>query len=485
MRGHLTRPVAMAVAIGTVLAVTFLPSSTLAADAKYGFALGGSNSDNGDDIAVDTDGSVYVVGDFSGQADFGPGSSTQIIAAQGVTDGFVAKYGPTGDLVWVFGLGGTGQDDARAVVVKGAHVYIVGDFEGTVDFDPGPALKRRSSKGSLDGFILTVNSSNGSFVRLGTIGGPGEDLIGAVAVDASGHVAIAGHFSQTADLDPGAGVSSRTSAGVSDAFIAKLSSGGSLIWSRRVGGAGIDDAVGVGIDAAGNVFAGGYFSSTVDFDPGTGVHARTSKGSYDDYVLKLTPAGAYAWAASVGGPSTDYAQGLGVTSAGSAYLVGVYQGTADFDPGPGTANRTSQGGDDMYVVRLKSDGTYAWVDVAGGGGYDSADAVRFDTDGGVHVAGSFSGPTDFDPSAASFTLTPFGGTSRDALVWTLSASGGFVDAWHMGGTGEDYGTGIDVRGSSVYTTGGFEGSGDFDPGAGTLTRTSHGDIDAFVSRVTG
>ena len=258
-----------------------------------------------------------------------------------------------------------------------------------------------------------------------------------------------------------------------------------LIWSRRVGGAGIDDAVGVGIDAAGNVFAGGYFSNTVDFDPGTGVHARTSKGSYDDYVLKLTPAGAYAWAASVGGPSTDYAQGLGVTSAGSAYLVGIYQGTADFDPGPGTANRTSNGGYDMYVVRLKSDGTSAWVDVAGSGGYDSADALQFDTHGRVHIAGSFSGPTDFDPSAASFTLTPVGGTSRDVLVWTLSASGGFVDAWHMGGAGEDYGTGIDVRGSSVYTTGGFEGSADFDPGAGTLTRTSHGDIDAFVSRVTG
>lgn len=258
-------------------------------------------------------------------------------------------------------------------------------------------------------------------------------------------------------------------------------SGGSCVQSAH---SGIDDAIGVDIDGSGKVFAAGYFSNTVDFDPGTGVHARTSNGSYDDFVLKLTPAGAYVWAASVGGLSTDYAQAFGVSSAGAAFLAGVFQGTADFDPGPGTKNRTSNGSYDMYVVKLKPDGTFAWVDAAGSGGYDSADGLRLGTDGRVHVAGSFSGATDFDPSAATFTLTPVGGTSRDVLVWTLSASGGFVDAWQMGGTGNNYGAGIDVLGSNVYTTGGFEGSGDFDPGAGTRTLMSHGDTDAFVSRVT-
>jgi hypothetical protein len=476
--------VALAVAIGAVVAMSSVPSNTRAADASYALGLGGLTSDYGWDIAVDAGGNSYVIGTFTGTADFDPGPLTQNIAAQGAYDDFVARYSPAGKLVWAFGIGGTGQDNAVDVAVKGAYVYVVGDFAGTVDFDPGPGLRRKSSKGSLDGFILKLNRSNGSLAWVGTIGGPGEDVLQAVAVDDSGQVVIAGHFSQTADLDPSAGVSSRTSAGLSDVFIAKLRSDGTLTWARRVGGSGIDDAIGVDLDGSGNIFAAGFFSNTVDFDPGTGVHARTSNGSFDDFILKLTPGGAYVRAASVGGTLTDYAQAFGVTSAGAAYLAGIYQGTADFDPGPGTRNRTSNGGYDMYVVKLNADGTFAWVDVAGSGGYDSADGLRVGTDGRIHVAGRFSGATDFDPGAATFTLTPVGGTNSDVLVWTLSASGGFVDAWQMGGTGDDVGTGIDVLGSSVYTTGAFEGSGDFDPGVGTKTLMSHGDFDAFVSRVT-
>lgn len=305
-----------------------------------------------------------------------------------------------------------------------------------------------------------------------------------MTVDASGQILITGHFSQTADLDPSSGVLSRTSGGIGDAFVAKLHSDSTLIWARRVGGSGSEDGIAVGIDGSGNVVVAGYYSNTVDFDPGSGVNARTSNGSYDAFALELTSGGSYVWAASVGGAFTDYLQDMAVSAAGAVYLAGIFQSTADFDPGPGTQNRTALGSFDMYVTKLKPSGSFAWVDTAGSGGYDSANAVRLGTDGRVYLTGAFSGSTDFDPSAASFTLAPAGGSNPDVHVWTVSGSGAFVDAWRMGGTDDDSGSAIDVLGSRVYTSGSMEGSGDYDPGVGTLTLTTHGLGDAFVSAVT-
>lgn len=477
------RSVVVAAAVmSSLVTTTLFPSRTHAADAVYGFTVGGLDLDVGRAIAVDSTGNAYVMGEFSGTADLDPGPLTQNIAAQGNVDTFVARYGPAGGVRWALGIGGIGEDLAGDVAISGAYVYVGGGFSGTVDFDSGPAITRRTSSGSLDGFILKLDRATGSLVWVGIIKGPGEDMVRSVSVDGSGGIVVAGHFSQTADLDPSGGVASRTSAGITDVFIAKVHGDGTLGWARRVGGSGIDAAVAVRIDGSGNVFTAGYFSNTVDLDPGSAIHTRMSHGSFDVFALKLTSAGSFVWGASVGGSSTDYGNALSVTGVGQVYLAGNFQSTVDFDPGAGTQHRTSNGSYDMFVLKLKVDGTFAWVATAGGGGYESANGIAVGTDG-VETTGSFAAAVDFDPSFASFTLSPAGSGEADVFVWTLSSAGGFVDAWRMGGTSGDVGFDIALSGSNVYTTGLIFGSGDYDPGAGTLTLTSHGDDDVFVSRV--
>ncbi|MCH7908562.1 MAG: hypothetical protein IIB38_02975, partial [Candidatus Hydrogenedentes bacterium] len=118
----------------------------------------------------------------------------------------------------------------------------------------------------------------------------------------------------------------------------------------------------------------------------------------------------------------------------------------------------------------------------GGTGTDEGIAIAVDASGNVYTTGSFEGTVDFDPGASVFDLTSMGGL--DVFISKLDASGNFLWAKAMGGTGTDKALGIAVDDSGkVYTTGSFEGTVDFDPGASVFDLTSTGGLDLFVSKL--
>ncbi len=123
------------------------------------------------------------------------------------------------------------------------------------------------------------------------MGGTGSDLGSDVEVDAAGNVVVTGRFSTSVDFDPGAGQTVLTTKGGTDAFVARYTTAGALDWVRQFGGSLGDAGNGVDLDAAGNVVVTGYFSGTVDFDPGTGVSNLTSAGDNDIFVVELSAAG--------------------------------------------------------------------------------------------------------------------------------------------------------------------------------------------------
>ena len=121
-----------------------------------------------------------------------------------------------------------------------------------------------------------------------SFGGTSNDYGYAVTVDASGNVYTIGEFLGTADFDPGTGTNNLSSNGEPDVFVQKLNPLGNLLWAKSFGGTGSDFGYSAA-DASGNVYTTGYFSGTVDFDPGTGTTNLTSNGSLDVFVQKLTP----------------------------------------------------------------------------------------------------------------------------------------------------------------------------------------------------
>jgi hypothetical protein len=257
----------------------------------------------------------------------------------------------------------------------------------------------------------------------------------------------------------------------------------SLEWAKSFGGAANQDVgMSIAADASGNVYTTGYFSGTVDFDPGTGTSNLTSNGGIDAFVQKLDPSGNLLWAKSFGGTSNDYGYAVTVDASGNVYTIGEFLGTADFDPGTGTNNLSSNGGPDVFVQKLSPTGILLWVKSFGGTGSDDGNSITVDASGNIFTTGSFVGTVDFNPGAATSNLTSNG--SNDIFVQKLNPSGNLIWAKSFGGTGIDGATAIRVDASGfTYTTGRFQGTVDFDPGTGTSNLTSNGSNDIFVQKL--
>ena len=441
---------------------------------------GSSSFDEGRSVAVDAAGNAVATGAFQGTTDFDHGPGAYNLTSGGGTDAYVAKYTAAGALVWARRVGGTAWDVGAGVAVdSGGSILVTGSFAGTVDFNPGAGTDNLTSAGgSDDAFVLKLDAA-GNYVWARRVGGTGFDEGRAIAVDASGNAVISGDFEGTVDFDPGAGTANRTSAGNADIFVLKLDAAGNYLWAERFGSTNQDLGYGVAVAAAGEVVVTGYFQGTADFDPGAGLANLTSAGNQDVFVLKLDAAGAYVWARRVGGTIVDIGYGVAVDAGGNVLVAGAFQVTVDFDPGTGTANLTSAGGDDLFVLKLDAAGNYVWARRAGGPSGDLGYGVAVDAAGNVVVAGSFRETVDFDPGSAVVNLTSAG--LDDAFVWKLDVTGQHVWARRAGGADLDVATGITVDSlGSVVTTGYFRATADFDPGAGTFNLTSAGSTDGFV-----
>ena len=172
-----------------------------------------------------------------------------------------------------------------------------------------------------------------------------------------------------------------------------------------------------------------------------------------------------------------------IDSTGNVYTTGNFTGTADFDPGIGVFNFTSAGGDDIFISKLDSNGSFVWAKQMGGMDEDLTLDLNVDSIGNVYTTGSFSGIADFDPGVGVFNLTS--AEDGDIFISKLDSSGSFVWAKQMGGTfggGRANGISVDSAGS-IYTTGGFGGTVDFDPGVGVFNLTSAGGADIFISKL--
>ncbi|MEW6469211.1 MAG: SBBP repeat-containing protein [Bacteroidota bacterium] len=319
------------------------------------------------------------------------------------------------------------------------------------------------------------------------LGGSSEEACTSVATDDRGHVYAAGYFTGVADLDPGPGSYVFTSVNACDAYIAKLDTGGNLVWARQLGNNRSPDvANSVAVDKTGNVYITGRFSDTADMDPGPGVFNLVAAGCWDIFVLRLDAFGNLIWARQMGGSLWDEGNAITVDPAGNIYIAGSFLSTVDFDPGSGIVNLTSAGSEDAFICKLSASGSLVWAAQLGGSSGEQANSLALDAAGNVYSCGFFRGIADFDPGNGIYTLSAAGGAS-DIFISKLDGAGNFSWARQIGGASCEEARAIAVDGpGNVYTTGSFYGTVDFDPGAGSylLNATSTAwHAAAFVSKL--
>jgi hypothetical protein len=392
-------------------------------------------------------------------------------------------YAQSPVLDWAIQNGGTGSDIGYSITSDASgNVYTTGRFQNTVDFDPGAGTNDLISAGGEDVFIQKLDA-NGDLIWVKQMGGTGNETGYSIATDAAGNVYTCGWFEGVADFDPGAGTASLTSNGSSDIYIQKLDANGDLLWAKQIGGTGYDYGHSIIVDGNGNVYVTGSFRNTVDFDPGMGVANLTTASIYSNaYLLKLDVNGDFVWVKQFGEASSTVGYDLELDNNGDLLMIGSFQGSADFDPGLGTNVLASLGMSDVYILKMDVDANLIWVKQFGGTDIDQGMEITTDATGNVYSTGTFRGTVDFDPNAGVAELTSSGG--NEIYIQKLNANGDFVWAKHMGGPDHDFSSSIQVDADqNVYNLGYFNGTADFDPGAGVNNLYSSGYTDIYLQKL--
>jgi hypothetical protein len=160
-------------------------------------------------IAIDTADNVYVGGKFSGTCDLDPGTGVFNLTAQGLSDMFICKLNRYGNFTWAGGFGcqsSNGSERLRSVAAdKDQHVYLTGEFNYTVDFDPGPGTYNMTAAGTYDAFISQLDES-GNFICAGRMGATSMVYCTGIAVNEEKEIYVTGYFYDSCDFDPGTGI---------------------------------------------------------------------------------------------------------------------------------------------------------------------------------------------------------------------------------------------------------------------------------------
>jgi len=386
-------------------------------------------------------------------------------------------------------LGGADSDDAHGLAIDGAgFVYVAGstqsfDFPGA---GPGsPVL----ANGQPDGFLAKLDLVHNVIVYMTFFGGQSIDGPLAVAVDGSGNAYVTG-YTFSSDF-PVVSAFQATAPSGSPAFVTKFSAAGdALVYSTYLGGSAGETGEAIAVDSGGNAYVTGITSST-NFPLKNPIQS-TLKGTGDAFVTKLSPSGtALVYSTYLGGSGHDYADAIAVDSAGNAVIGGTTAST-NF-PVLNALQGTFGGGTvDGFVTKINAAGSaLVWSTFLGGrpdpttltAGSEGVLALALDGSGNVYATGAAT--PNFPILSAAQPVIGGGPTVglQDAFAAKINgATGALVYSTYIGGTANEFGTGIavDSAGNAVVTGSTF--ASDF-PKVDSFHDSVLGTLDGFVTKV--
>jgi hypothetical protein len=389
----------------------FVSKKDASGNLKWVKGIGGFVTE-GRALGFDGNGNVYVSGVFSGKTDFNPSPVDTAFLTNSIFDRdiFILKMDSLGNYIWAKRIGDYQDDVLNTMIIDSlGNVYTSGSFMGKVDFDPNTGVQNLTSKGYENIFISKLNS-NGDFVWVKQIGGPGTARTPSLAFGTDNTLCLSGIFFDTVDFDPGSGTSNLIALlGSSDVFAAKYDLSGNLIWVRNVECSGAEYASSIAVDLEGNVFAAGTFSSTADFDPSsTGTFLITPTGVVGIFIWKLDKNGSFVWAKCLNGLPINYISDLDADVTGNIYGCGYFDGTVDFDPGAGNFDLGSSGKKDIFLLKLNKEGDFVWAVKMGGSADDEPNSLKVNANKNIYATGKFNGTVDFDPGTGVLNLSSGG-----------------------------------------------------------------------------
>ena len=423
MKSRTGKTLQRALAMGCLLGGVALEVE--ARDIAYSTYLGGSGSEWAADIAVDAAGNAWVVGTTS-SANF-PTTANALDRTLDQNDVYLSKLGPDGALLYSTLLGGSGSEVGLGVAVDAAgNVYVAGHTD-SVDFPRAGGLPANLQGTDREIFVAKLSPSGSSLLYSTTFGGSGADRAWGIALDATGAAYVAGE-TDSRDFPVVGGVQPSYGGGTEDAFVAKLSPGGSaLSYSTYLGGSVYDVARSLAVDEAGRAAVGGKTLSSdfpnadaggadgfvtvlepsgsafafptyrvgivtygLAFGPGGSLYAAGVSGGLDVQVSKLDRSGALVFTRGLGGAALDYPADIALGPSGRIYLTGLTE-SRNFplrEPFQGACSRTPPYAPVLaFAAELSPEGSLLFSTYLCGNLGESGAGVAVDPRGNLYVAG--------------------------------------------------------------------------------------------------
>lgn len=376
----------------------------------YSTYLGGNELDMGTGIAVDSSANAYIVG-RTNSTDFPTTSAALQRTSHGGQDAFVTKLSPSGaSLVYSTYVGGTGEDDGRAMALDSSHqVYLTGRTKSN-DFPLKNAFQSVSDDVYGQCFVTRLNASGSGLSYSTYLGGEDLDQCNGIAVDSSRQAYVGGlTVSLNFPTTPGA---FQQSAFIPAGFVSKFSSAGSsLAYSTYLDGNDVDQVMAIAVDSSGRAYVTGETFSA-DFPVTANAFQRTNQGD-DAFVTRLNASGSgLSYSTFLGGSQQERGTSIAVNSLGQAHVTGVTL-SAEF-PVKNALQSQYRGNGDVFVTKFFATGSGLHYSTFLGGSFgDVGFAVRLDGSGNAYIAGGTSS-TDFPTTPGAFRRTSDG--SSDAFV---------------------------------------------------------------------
>lgn len=370
-------------------------------------------------------------------------------------------------------LGGSQWDTVRALTADSAqNIYVVGETYSP-DF-PGPSSISRLSG---DAFLVKIDPTGAHILFAVILSGSGYDSARGVAVDSSGNIYVTG-VTSSSDFPTTSGSYQRTlgSPGFNDAFVVKINSSGSIVYSTYLGGNSNDTGSAIAIDSAGAAYIAGSTDST-NF-PTSGAPQSHTGGSTDCFVSKLNPAGsALLYSTYLGGESIDLCRSIAVDSTGAAFVTGTTK-SAGF-PVASPLQNALNGSSDAFLTKLNPSGAqFVFSTYLGGEGMEDGNVVRLDSAGVAYVGGD-TGSVGFPVTAGAYQNQSKG--LYDGFVCGIANNGSSIlFATYYGGSGTDSINDLFIAQNGRIVVTGQTASSDL-PLATPLQGSFGGTFDAFAA----
>ena len=456
---------------------------------------GGSGADFPFAIKVGPDHNQYVTGNFSSTAKF---AHTTLVSAGG-TDIFLAKYGRSGELVWIVGAGGPDDDSGQDLAFDGAgNIYLTGSFTNSATFGSTNGATKTVTGTGITIFLAKYHSS-GALVWVQTGTAPfaqqnNPTSLGVAVNAAAGTVYITG-FSQFDTTFSSSNGTANTVSGVGSwhMILAKYDTSGNFQWGETNAAEPNSIAYSVAVDANDNAYVTGWLEDTTTFSSNdgnditvTGFSPAQTTGDFPDdaFLVKYDRNGNVKWVNHIGGYK-GIGSAVAVSPSGEVSMVG-FIGNINFEsPGEAETIATSQppgtninlgGGDftdpfnrDAFIATYDSAGVLRRTFRHGSSKNEVDTGLAYDLSGNLYVTRVFLS-TNNQPSLVVLKY------SGNKLLWKKEAVNAGI--WNGDNTLISPSVSVDSKGR-VFVTGAYQGTASF----GRIQLHSVGSSDIFVAEL--